>query len=194
MSDLLATPEDLASLLQRSDLDLATATLALEASTSIVQEAAGGQRILRVVDATYVIPVNSWSNYLRLPQRPLVSVTSVVLDGVTIAAGTAIGTYRIVGDRLYRSCGWLSTVCEPSLATIVATTGLAPGDQGLQLARSSALSIAAGAYENAVGATSEKIDDYAVTYAAASAAMAAAPALRAALRRQYGRRAGLVSI
>ena len=46
MADMLATPEDLAALLQQ-DVDRATATLLIESATALVQ-ATVGQRIVRV--------------------------------------------------------------------------------------------------------------------------------------------------
>jgi hypothetical protein len=77
---------------------------------------------------------------------------------------------------------------------VVYTHGYLASDQEIQLARGVTLSIARGLFENPSGATSEKIDDYAVAYAEASAAMDAASGLAARLRKQYGLRAGMVRI
>src|SRR5262245_51785941 len=106
MADQLATPEELDSALQQ-DLDLATANLWLDAATAGVEEAAGMQRLILVEDDEIELTgfTDSW---LDLPQRPVVSVASVVLDGVTLtagAAGSGGSTYRLRGNRLWRGDG-----------------------------------------------------------------------------------------
>lgn len=191
MADQLATPEDLASLLQQ-DLDASTATLVLEAATSVVQ-AVVGQRILEVVGDTATL-IGGTDGWLDLPQRPVSAVTSVTLDGETVTEGTATGTYRRFGSRLWRDCGWATCYTEPSTVVVVNTHGYPTGSQELQLARSAVLSLAKGAYANPSGASREAIDDYSVAYEVASAQMEASPFIKAALRRQYGRRGGLVRI
>ncbi len=107
MADMFATAEDLASYLQK-DLDTASATLAIEVATAVIQ-AAVGQRILRVTGDTETLMAEGFDPLLRLSQRPIVSVSSVVSDGVTLAAGTATGTYRITPDGLWRDVGWGSS-------------------------------------------------------------------------------------
>lgn len=190
MADQLCTPEQLASALQ-SDLDASTANLWVNAATAVVQEAAGGQRIVQVVGATLTV-MGTTESWLALPQIPVTAVTSVTLDGVALSAGTATGTYRKVGSRLWRDIGWACDIYAPSEAVIVCTHGLAAGRQELEFGRSATLGLAKQAYVNIGGAKSERIDDYAVVYAEMSAVMEASPNLRRALRRQYGRRAGLV--
>lgn len=213
-ADLLATPSDLASLLQvaEADLNTASATLVLECATSVVQEAAGNQRIVQVVDDT-VEMIGSTDSWLWLPQRPVTAVTSVTMDGAALTDWTKHGSR----GRLYRADGWQADPspnawpgmwpqrsgpwgpfpygypqADPSVLVIVYTHGYAPGDQGLQLARRMTLSIAALAYANPDGADSVKIDDFAATYNMMSGAVT--DPMRAALRRKYGRPAGLVRI
>lgn len=206
MADQLATPGDLASALQR-DLDTASATLVIEACTAVVQEAAGGQRIVQVVNDSVPVfaPAGRW---LELPQRPVTAVSSVTLpDGTVLAAGTASGNYRRLQSRLWRDVGWRKQFvsfggwpygCDPTEGpteiTVVCTHGWATGSQELQLARGCVLSLAKGVYDNPTAATREQIDDYQVAYAAASAAMEASPSMKTSLRRQYGKRAGMVRI
>lgn len=204
MADQLATPTDLAALLQK-DVDTASATLAIEAATAVVQEASDYQRILQVVGDTEVIvaPRGPW---LELSQRPVTAVLTVTLaDGTVVTAGTATGTYRLIKNRLWRDLGWISGqpvyygfgygVCAaPGLVTVVYTHGLAAGDQRLQLARGWVLSLARAVFENPTGVSSEKIDDYQVAYERASAALEASPSLKRALRRQYGKRAAMVRV
>lgn len=195
MADQLCTPEDLASALQ-SDLDLATATLWIEAATAVVQQAAGNQRIVRVTDDTVNL-TGLTSPWLDLPQIPAVSVASVTLDGTALTAVSAGGSvygYRLRGDRLWRTNGWQTYVGEPSEVIPVYTHGYAAGSQDLQLGRGAVISISKVAYVNPRGAVSEKIDDYAVAYEKAAVAMQAMPNLAAALRNKYGRRGGFARL
>lgn len=195
MADQLATPEQLASALQQ-DLDTATANVWVNAATAVVQEAAGGQRILQVTGDVITL-TGTTDSWLPLPQLPVTAVTAVLLDGdaLTVGAPGSGGlTYRRRGSRLWRGSGWQQYRGEPSEITVTYTHGYAPGAQGLELARSAVLGLARAAYANASGATREQSDDYQVAYERASVAMEANPYLRRALRRQYGQRAGLVRI
>lgn len=193
--DQLATPSDLASLLQH-DVDTASATLAVEVCSAVVQAAADGQRIVQVVgDVDQVI--GTTGQWLRLPQWPVTAISAVTLDGVTLTAGvpgSGALTYRLVGNRLYRGCGWQTYCGEPSTVGFTYTHGYATGRQELQLGRGSVLSLGRGLFENPSGVSSEKIDDYAVTFAAAAAALEASPVLKAAIRKQYGAKARMVRV
>lgn len=210
MADQLATPQDLASLLQ-ADVDTSTATLLIEMATAIVQGACGGQRIVQVVDDVLTL-LGATDSWLDLPQIPVTAVSSVVLDGTTLTVGT---DYKLIGSRLWRKCGWQTNlgmpwdwpatwrsaslpagypVQEPSTVVITCTHGYPAGSQDLQLARSGVLSLARGGYSNPSGASSESIDDYSATYDAMAGRMEAAPFLKAALTKKYGRRGGLVRI
>lgn len=199
MADQLATPSDLAALLQQ-DLDASTANLVIDAATASVQEAAGNQRILQVANDTASL-TGLTDPWLDLPQIPVTAVASVTLDGTAVTAGSPGGvwtTYRRRGNRLWRGEGWQTYAGEPSDVVVVYTHGYAAGSQDLQLARAATLSIAKGMYANPAGVAREQIDDYAVSYARAageaSELMEAAPGLRTALRRKYGRRVGLVRV
>lgn len=188
MADLLATPEDLASYLQK-DLDTATATLALETATALVQTATG-QRIVQVVDDEVILDLDEYDggNWIFLPEGPVTEV-SAVLVGETPATDYSAQLGR---GRLYRANGWrsllLPTYVTPSTVTVTYTHGLPAGDQRLQMAKMAALTLAALAYENPNGAVREQIDDYSVQYEAASSLMSISPAMAAALRRRYGLR------
>jgi len=216
MADQLATPADLAAVLQLSTtLDSTLAAVLLETATAVVQEAAGNQRILQVAGDVLAIE-GTTDSWLALPQLPVTSVASVVLDGVTLS--TAANDYKVIGSRLWRAAGWQTNwgwpidwpfpvwgvngapfnwqglVSEPSVVVVTYTHGFASGSQDLQLARSATLSIAKGGYANPAGVSSEKIDDYEVRFEQMTAQMEASPYLKAALRRKYGRRAGLVRV
>jgi hypothetical protein len=214
-ADRLATPEDLASLLERDDIDAYKAGVLVEIATAIVQEAAGGQRIVQVTDDQVAIE-GTTDSWLALPQLPVTAVSSVVLDGVTLT--TAANDYKVVGNRLWRRLGWQTNwgwpidwpypvwgvngtpfnwqgmLSEPSVCVVTYTHGYVPGAQQLQMARGAVLSICKAAYGNPQGLSAESIDDYSVTYNVLSAQLEASPYLKAAIRRQYGRRAGLVRI
>jgi hypothetical protein len=192
MADQLCTPSDLASWLQR-DLDASTATLLVECATAVVQEAAGNQRIVQVVDDTAEL-IGLSDAWLDLPQIPATAVSAVTLDGNAVVAGalTTATNYNRFGSRLRRQNGWQTYCGIPSEVVVTYTHGYATGSQNLQLARKASLELAAVPYANPDGAASVKIDDYAAMYDAMSREMTTA--LRSALRRKYGRRAGLVRI
>ncbi|XTZ17050.1 hypothetical protein ACQSSU_06635 [Micromonospora echinospora] len=190
MADQLATLADLAAHLQvgEADLNPATGTLLIECATAVVQAAAGQ----RIVEATSTVTLESGPDrWLWLPQIPVRSVTSVVLDGTAL---TADDGYRLRGHRLWRAAGWQTCASPPSEVVVEYTHGYPADAQELQLARQAVLSLAAAAYRNPGGAVREQIDDYAVAYEAVSTRMEAAPYLRTSLRRQYGRSAGLITL
>lgn len=181
MADQLATSSDLASALQvdPASLNAATATLLLELATSIVQRAAGGQRIIQATD-TALIDVIDLDQWIDLPQRPVTAVTTVVLDGTTIT------DWRLVNQRLWRQVGWLTRWDQPSQAAITHTHGYPAGSQYLQLARAATLSLAVAGYGNPAAVVSEAIDDYRVSYDEAAARMELSPFTAEAIRAQYG--------
>lgn len=193
--DRLATADSLAWLLQIpvDDLDQAAAGVALEAATAVVQAAAGGQRILQVVDDQVTI-YGGVGSYLDLPQRPVTAISSVTYGGVLLAAGTASGTWRAAPGGLWRDLGWAGACYEPSPVDVVYTHGYPDGDQRLQLARGATLSLARTVYANPEGTTSTRLDDYSEAFDKATAALEASRSLAAALRRQYGRRGALVRV
>lgn len=191
MADQLATPEDLASLIQQTDLDRATCELLIEAATAVVQ-AICGQRIVEVVDDPFEV-VGSFASYLTFPGGPTTAVSSVTINGISLSAGTASGTYRLVGGALYRDIGWADSG-GPTLVAGLRTHGYPPGSQHLQLGRAAVLSLSKGAFVNPDGVFSEKIDDYSVAYERSAAALEASPFLASALRKQYGQKAAMVNV
>jgi hypothetical protein len=178
MADMLATPEDLASLLQSDTVDASTATMLLELATGVIQAAVGQ----RIVDATTtgMVLMGVDDQWLDLPQRPVRSVSNVTLDGVTIT------DWRLRGQRLWRLPGWQAYVFEPSEITLDSEHGYLAGSQDLQLARNACLSLAQAGYGNPTGVKAESIDDYRVTYAEAMERMVLGENLRAALVNAYG--------
>lgn len=184
MADQLATPAELALVLQRV-LDADTADLLLDMATARVQRAASGQRILAAT-STAVIDVDPAAYgdcYLELPQHPVRSVSAVTLDGV------AITDWRLSSQMLWRRSGWCALAYEPSQVTVASAHGYLVGDQALELARDATLSLAQLGYGNPDLVKSESIDDYRVTYADADARMQMTEHMRMALADAYGRSA-----
>lgn len=191
MADQLATPEDLAALLQQ-DLDRSTTELLIECATAVVQAAAGGQRILQVVDDVATIYLDDYDDrqYLTLPQRPVTAISAVSI-GVT-AVSDWVG--QLNRNRLWRADGWRSTLIgygdQPSTVSVTYSHGYPTGHQKLQLARSAVLMLASGGYTNPTGATREQIDDYAIQYAEMAGRIEASPNLIRSLRLHYGTAVG----
>ena len=185
-ADMLATPQDLASLLQLDYDSLtpaqqATMTMLVELATAKVQRAAGGQRIVEAT-STAVIDVEPWhcDEYLALPQMPVRSVESVEIDG------NPISDWRLSAQKLWRASGWRGNWSEPTQVKVTYTHGYQPGSQWLQLARDVTLSLARMGFGNPGGVMSEAIDDYRVTYAEADARMEMTEHMRQAIADAYG--------
>ncbi|MET0418388.1 MAG: hypothetical protein ABW022_20445 [Actinoplanes sp.] len=194
MADTLATPGDLAAVLQKSFTaeETATATVWLEAATAVVQ-AAAGQRIVRATTTDGEV-WGGTDQVLVLPERPVISVASVTYAGSLLSQGTASGTWRRSAEGIWRDLGWAEVYGEPQSTLVTWTHGYLASDQGIQLGRGTVLSLARAPFENPSGVASEKIDDYSVAYEKAAAALEAKPSLMALLRKQYGRKAGMVRI
>lgn len=185
MADQLATPQELASLLQL-DYDALTVaqqdtlTMLVELATSKVQRAAGGQRIVDVTDTAVIDVPDTCDLYLPLPQLPVRSVSSVELDG------TAITDWYLRRQMLWRAGGWYLSSDPPSQAVVTYAHGYLTGSQWLQTGRDHTLSLARLGWGNPSGSTSEAIDDYRVTYAEADARMQVTEYMAAAIADAYG--------
>jgi hypothetical protein len=159
---MLATPSDLASYIQ-SDLDTATATLALEVATGWIKDALG-QNVLLVTNDTVVL--DGGERTLYLPERPVVSVGAVTaVDRYGIAETPVLDIdYRIRGYRLVRA-GYRST--WPEQVTVTYTHGYASGNipQGI---RGVCLAAASRLYQNPEGLRSETVGGVSWTTAGAA--------------------------
>ncbi len=185
MADQLASPQDLASLLQLewatlSATQQATMTMLVELATGKVQRAAGGQRIVDIADTAVIDVTDPWDPYLALPQLPVRSVDEVRLDGAVIT------DWALRSQMLWRACGWMRTWSPPSQVAVVYTHGYATGSQWLQVARDHTLSVAKVGWGNPTGAISQAIDDYRVTYAQADARMQLTEQASQAIADAYG--------
>lgn len=182
MADQLASPQDLATLLNETADD--RMTLLVECGTAVVQNAADGQRIVRVEDDTFEVPGGS-SQWVGLPQWPVESVSSVQYNGSLLS--TPAG-YRLRGSHLWCRDGWSSCRTDLNVVSGVYTHGYADGAQELQFARQAVLGLIRDVYDNPTGLRQQSLDDWSATYAALASHMDGSPALRAAIYRQYGRR------
>lgn len=192
MADMLATPDELATLMRDTGLDEDAATLLLELATGEVQGAVL-QRLLLVEDDEFTDLLGTTDAWLELPERPVVDLSSLTIDGGDeLVAGT---DFKRFGARLWRRCGWATCWTEPSTIAGTYSHGWDVEDQKLVPARSAALGLSRTAYGNVSGVLSESIDDYRVQFANSLAElMQGSEYLAKSLRRVYGARAGLVRI
>jgi hypothetical protein len=182
MADQLVTPDELASYLQVPTLDTATAVLLIELATGKVQAAAGQLLVQGTATVTLDVDMCEDSQWLPLPQMPVRSVATVLIDGVTDTS------WRLRRQQLWRMNGWNTNSSFPTQVTPTFTYGYAAGAQALQLARDMTFSLAGAGYGNpSAGVVSaEQLDDYRVEYADANARMVVTDFMRAQLRDFYG--------
>jgi hypothetical protein len=186
MADQLVTPQELASFLQLTYANLtaaqqATMAMLAELATGKVQAGAAGQRLVDAT-STAVIDVEMCYQdlYLPLPQRPVRSVTTVKIDGVTTT------DVLLRKQQLWRSGGWNTNSSQPTQVTATTVHGYVAGAQGLQLARDMAFGLgAAGWGRPDATVKSERIDDYQVTYAEADSRMQVTDSMRDQLLAKY---------
>lgn len=152
-----ADPTDIAALLRRqmtSD-ELAAATIALELASSAVR-AYCRQEIDLIIDDTALI-VGTWDRRLRLPERPVLTVTAVAVDGDTLSSDD----YTVVRDRLIRpdGCHWGG---PDVIVTVTYSHGWAtpPGE-----VRAVAMSVALRLITNPEFLANERSGQYGATFA-----------------------------
>jgi hypothetical protein len=151
---LYASASELASYLQK-DLDTASATLVLTVASGM---------FAREADTVFGVTTTTWSTvvygqaWLELPFRPVVAVSAVRVNSVTITG------WSLRVDTLYRVSGLgYRYAWPPDQLDVDLSYGYAavPDD-----VKGAVLEVAAQAYDVPVGAVvSEQIDDYAVRYA-----------------------------
>lgn len=173
-----AAPEDLAVLLGQTftQAQRARAAQLLAGATARIR-AITDQWISHVADDVFTTsaPV---SRVLWLPQRPVASVASVLVDGEPVT------DWVLRGSRLIRSCPW-STGCGDVELEVTYTHGYPVDDERLDLAKDACMAMAAARLQNPNAYKSESIDDYSRTFAADDTEWAGLGRL---LRQQYGRR------
>lgn len=157
MSVIYATPGDLASYLQRSDLDTSSATLVLQTASQMFSTRA--DTMFAPTTVTYQTEGLGYRQ-LKLPFRPVSTVTQVRI--INQFSGTLIITdYSRIKTVLYRLIGFgVPGMFPPDMVEVDLTHGYASAPDDV---RGAVLETAATAYTDPVAATiSEQIDDYAV--------------------------------
>lgn len=183
MADQIVSGTDIASLL---GVSAAEGERLADEATSLVQEATD-QRLVEVVDDQVTI-MGTTDSWLDLPERPVASVSLVEIDG------EAVTDYKLVGSRLWRSCGWSSKIYEPSAVDITYTHGYPDGAQRLERAKTAVRGLAFELSDNPSGSSAGySVDDYREDGRPGDDGGVKVPkSVADALRRYYGRRAGLV--
>ena len=102
------------------------------------------------------------SRRIELPSRPVISVTSVLLDGIEVT------DWKLRGSSLWREIPWQCRGAIPSELTVTFTHGYATVPEDIVnlacMLTAAALNAAAEGFEGHRGLASEAIDDYQVGY------------------------------
>lgn len=175
------------------------AEMLLTLASGLIQDAAG-QQIALVTDDELTMPGTN-ADRITLPQRPVVSVTSITLDGSELAEGT---DWYLKDNTIYRISSSLSdsdSICggfgSPTQTLVItythgyATTDI-PG-----LVTSICLEAAVRVWTNPGAVIAERIGDEDVTYAPYSdppRGLLLTDAEERKLRRFFGQRAMTVSV
>lgn len=97
----------------------------------------------------------TWSDRLLLPERPVVSVSAVDIDGYDVTV------YRRVRDVLYHRSSWGG---PEAVVTVTYTHGFAAAAPAMETLKGVCLSIASRAAVNTSGTTSESIGDWSASW------------------------------
>ena len=167
--DPLATVGDLSAV----NIDVSDGALVdqlLRVASATVRGAAGSP----ISRETSTIRYDGWPDqkYLRLAGPPVVSVSTVTVDG------TAVTDWRLLADgRLRRACGW-SLDCDPVDVLVTQVHGVDPVPEHIvDLVCSlvgAGIAAAKEGYAAHGGVVAERIDDYSVQYAQGAEAVASA--------------------
>lgn len=136
--------------------------------------------------STFTLRVDPCDRRIRLPQWPVVGVTSVTVNG------TAITDYELADGCLYRECGWPPAPGDQFCVVVIDFDyGFAeiPGvlvTWCLVLAAGILAQIKRSGSLAASGITSERIDDYAVSYDPSATTFALPERQLERLRAQFG--------
>lgn len=160
MADLF-TVSELASYLQR-DLDTSSATLASTLAHGLVR--GHTKQTLTVATTTGAFPIDRDMLTVRMTERPITAITSVVVNGQSLAANVW-GGYAWDGYSSEFTVALIpilvSTLVRPwPRAVVTYTHGYATPPDDLKAV---CLSVAARIYDNPRGVRMESIDDYSYT-------------------------------
>jgi hypothetical protein len=185
VADQLVAPAELASFLQLdyaalSDLQKANMTLLVELATGKVQAAAGQLLIEGIATVSIDVDMCDFDPWLPLPQLPVRSVATVLIDGVGDTS------WRLRKQMLWRLNGWSTNGSAPTEVIPTFTYGYPAGAQKLQLALAFTFALAGLGYGNPAAVAAESLDDYRVEYADAEARMVVSAGMREQLVNAYG--------
>lgn len=134
-----ATATDLARLTGDDTLNSPRGDLLLQMASAVIRNHC--RQTLDLVEDDAVELRGTTARRLLLPERPVVSVASVTLDGETVAATE----YTKVRDGLWRTAGWGG---RDQLVTVTYTHGFGPGSAALGTIEAICLQVAARAAAN----------------------------------------------
>ena len=144
-------PSDLASYIGDPGMDSVRGQLLIDGAVAAVRIYTRQSLTLVGDDAAELRGV--WGQVLKLPERPVVNVTAVSVDGIALSADE----YNRVRDRLHRSNGWGG----PRVVVVVTYShGFAADAVNIQAAAGICLQVAARAAANPSTVQSEGIGDY----------------------------------
>jgi hypothetical protein len=155
-----ATAAELASYLEQ-DVDTSSANQALTIASDVFCDEAGTR--FESNNATFTVQAQGrW--YVVLPLGPVISVTSVTVNGV------AVTDYTVIGDRLFRRGGFgVWGVFPPDRLDVTYTYGYTAVPDRV---KGAVLEIAKSIYVNPSAAASEQIDDYRIQFGSKPAGIA----------------------
>ena len=165
--------------------EAAQASAFLDDATAYIQGEIGGQ-LIESGTATVVLSVLPKNARVRLPQWPVRSVATVLVNG------TAVTDHTLVDGYLVRASGFPhATDSTYSRVTVTYTYGLVTIPPELAswacvLAAGAIAQVARGGSMSSAGVASERIDDYAVNYSGDSVAMSLPVRILDRLRASYG--------
>lgn len=114
---------------------------------------------ISLVEDDEVVLYGNWSSRLVLPQRPVVSVSALAVDGRTVT----VTERNLVRDILWRSCGGAGNWGGPhSKVEVTYTHGFATIPESV---KGACLDAAIRLVSNPGDATQESLEGYSVTYA-----------------------------
>ena len=182
-----ATAAELAATMQTT-VDSAAADLALASASAVIRKWTR-QTISRVADDVVTLRVIDPCE-LVLPQRPVVSVSQVLVNSVVLV------DWVLSGDRLLRTGGWrylpgTSTYPDPGLVQVTYTHGW---EEIPDEVRGVCLDLASSTVSNPGMLRQESIDDYSRTLASESLGLGVLSDRHKDLLADYRRRVGTMGL
>lgn len=183
-----ATAADLAAATQRSDLDSASADLALASASAVIRR--WTRQSITLVEGDVVTLRVLHEHDLALPQRPVVAVSQVRVSGLVLL------DWVLSGDRLLRTGGWrhlpgTTTYPDPGLVEVTYTHGYAEVPDEV---RAVCLDLASMTLTNPGGLREVAIDDYRRVFASETLGSGVLSPAHREMLSGYRRRIGTVGL